>query len=114
MAATLRAGLPGSQTPDRPVDAAGVQAQIGADLDQRFFKAPNVIDHVEGFGQPDDRVADQLPRTVPGDLAAAVGVDDRSAVNGSLVCLGTPSGGVDRGVFQQQQRVGAAGDPGVG
>ncbi len=29
MAATLRAGLPGSQSPTGRVDAAGVQAQIG-------------------------------------------------------------------------------------
>ena len=59
------------------VDAAYLQTHVGAHLDQRFLDAPNVIDHIERLGQPDDRVADQLARPVPGDLAAAVGVDDR-------------------------------------
>ena len=78
MAATLRAGAPASFRHPHPgpaVDPAGFQAHVGAYLDQRFLEAPNVIDHIQRFGQPDDRVADQLPRPVPGDLAAAVGVD---------------------------------------
>jgi hypothetical protein len=86
--------------PGPPVDPDRVQAQVGAHLDQRFFKAPNVIDHIERFSQSDDRVADQLSGTVPSDLAAAVGVDDWSAVNWSLVRLSAPSGGVDRRVLQ--------------
>ncbi len=51
---------------------------------------------------------------MPGDLAAAVGVYDRNALEGPLVRLGTPTGGVDRRVFQQQQGVGTAADPGFG
>src|SRR5690606_27043619 len=45
-------------------------------------------------------------RTVPGDLAAAVDVDDRRAVQRALVRLGALAGGVDRGVLEQQHGVG--------
>ena len=46
----------------------GFKAQAGAHADQRFLKAPNVIHHVQRFGQADHRVADQLSGAVPGDL----------------------------------------------
>ena len=118
MAATLRAGPrrpAGTHTPERPVDPARVQTQLGAHLDQRFLKAPNEIHHIQRFGQPDDRIADQLPRAVPGDLAAAVGVDDRRCrPTGPFAAAGAAARGVDRRVLEQQQRVGAAGDAGVG
>src|SRR5262249_37748632 len=100
--------------PGAAVDSDRVQAQVGAHSDQRFFKAPNVIDDIERFSQSDDRIADQLPWTMPGDLAAAVGVDDGSAINWSLVRLSAPSRGVDGRVLQKQQRIGAAGHSGVG
>ena len=53
--------------------------EAGAHRDQRFLKAPNEFHHVERLGQADDRIADQLAGAVPGDLAAAVGVDDGGA-----------------------------------
>ena len=56
---------------------------------------------VERFGQPDDRIADKLAGTVPGDLAAAIGVDDGRPVDRSLMRLCASSGGIDRRVLQQ-------------
>jgi len=100
--------------PGPPLDPAGRQAHVGAHRDQRLFESPHEIDHVQRFGQPDDRIADQLTGAVPGDLAAAVGVDDRGAVLGTLLGQGAPPGGVGGGMLEQQQRIGAAGRPGVG
>ena len=74
-------------------DAHGFQSELGAHMDQRLFKAPNEIHHVEWFGQADDRIADQLTRAVPGDLAAPVGVDHGRAVGRTLLaaaCDGPP------------------------
>ena len=70
------AAVGGHPHPGAALDASGFQAQLGAHLDHRFLKAPNEIHHIERFGQSDDRIADQLAGPVPGDLAAAVGVDD--------------------------------------
>jgi hypothetical protein len=51
---------------------------------------------------------------VPGDLATAVGVDDRDVRRWPLVGLGAAAGGVDRRVFEEEQRVGPTVDPGIG
>ena len=69
------------------------------------------------LGQLDDRIADELAGTVPGDLAAAVHVDDRrSRIAGRPVgrCRPLP-GRVHRLVLEQQAAVrGLAGHaPGV-
>jgi hypothetical protein len=95
------------------LDPPGRQAEAGADLDERVLEAADVRDDVHRVGQRDDRVADQLARPVPGDLAAAVHVDDRRSVEGPLVRLGALARRVDGWVLQQQHRVGAgAGDAG--
>ena len=64
-------------------------------------------DDVDRLGQAHDRIADELARSVPRDLAAAVDVDDRRAVGRALVPRGAGAGRVDRLVLEQQQRVGA-------
>src|SRR6185312_1377404 len=53
-----------------------------------------------------DRVADELAGAVPGDAAAAVDVDDRRAVGGSVFGLRALARRVDRVVLQQHQHVG--------
>ena len=73
------------------------------------------VDHVDRIGERDDRVADQLAGTVPGDPAAAVDVDDRGAVDREIARLGPAAGGVDVGVLEQQNGVATgAVDPGRG
>ncbi len=62
-------------------------------------------DDVDRGRQPHDRVPDELSRSVPGDLAPAVDVDDRRAVEGPLVRLGALAGGEDRLVLEQQHGV---------
>ena len=114
MAAILRAGRAlsaGTHTPERPSTRPVCQPELGAHRDQRLLKAPNIIHDIERLGEADDRVADQLAGAVPGDLAAAVGVDHGCAVDGALVRLGAPARGVDRRVLEQQQRVRPAGHP---
>ena len=89
------------------------QADVNAHRDQRLLKAANVFDDVQRLSEPDDRIAHQLPRAVPGDFAAAVHVDDGRAVGGPLVGLRAFPGGVHRRVLQQQQGVVATGDPSI-
>jgi hypothetical protein len=59
---------------------------------------------VDRVGQGNDRVADQLPRTVPGDAPTAINVDHRGAVEGTIPELGATSGRIDRVVFEQENR----------
>ena len=109
MAATLRCGCPSSpstQTPERPSTRVASTPTVAADLDQRLLEPSDVADDVERLGQLDDRVADELAGTVPGDLAAAVDVDDRGAVDRPLEVERALAGGVDRRVLEQQHGVG--------
>ncbi|CAB4969866.1 unannotated protein [freshwater metagenome] len=62
-------------------------------------------DDVDRVGQPHNRVADELTRTVPGDLAAPVDVDDGGSVEGPLMRLGAPAGRVDRRVLEEEDGV---------
>src|SRR4051794_4533164 len=88
------------------LDPAGLQAELRARADQGLFQAPYVRHHVHRTRELLDRVAHQLARTVPGDLAAAVHVDDGGAVEGALAVRGAPARRIHRGVFEQQDRVG--------
>ena len=90
-----------------PLDPAGGQPELGAHVDQQLLGAADVGDHVDRVGQPQDRVADELTRAVPGDLAAPVDVDDGRAVRRTVPRLGALAGGVDARVLQQQHRVAA-------
>lgn len=63
-------------------------------------------DHVDGARQLLDRVADELARAVPGDLAATVDVHDGGAVQRTLLGRGTAARGVDGRVFEKQTGVG--------
>ena len=102
----FRAAVVGRQPdPAASLDLAGGQAEVGADLDQHPLQPADVGHHVDRVGQLQDRIADQLAGSMPGDLAAAVDVDHRRAVARALPGLGAPAGGVDRRVFQQQRGV---------
>ena len=66
--------------------------------------APRAITSI-GSARADDRIADQLAGTVPGDPAAAVDVDDRGAVGREVRRPGAAAGGVDGGVLQEHEHV---------
>ena len=115
IAATLRSGprsSAGTQTPLRPSIRVVARPEFGADVDEQLLHPADVGDDVDRVGQPHDRVADQLPRAVPGDHPTAVHVDDRGAVGRPVPRLGPPAGRVDARVLQQQHGVagGAVGD----
>ena len=57
--------------------------------------------------KPHDRITDELPGTVPRDLPAAIDVDHRCPVGGTLVRLRPLASRIDRVVFEQDERVGA-------
>ncbi len=63
-------------------------------------------DHVHGGVKTNDGIAHHLARAMPGDLAAAIHVDDWRAVVGALVPLGALTSGIRRRVLQKQDRVG--------
>ena len=100
--AAVRAGQPHAGT---SVDPCPAYAELGEHLDQHALEPAHVGDHVDGIGEPHDRVADQLAGTVPGDLAAAVDVDDRSAVGGALVRFGAFARRVHGRVLQKEDGV---------
>src|SRR5580700_547990 len=81
--------------------------EVGTGADQGLLDRPHVIDHVDRLAEPDDRVPDELPGAVPGDLAAAVDVDHRgSRVAGRPVeLLGPLARRVDGRVLEQQAGV---------
>ena len=114
IAATLRSSvLPGprppvSHTPLRPstrvVATPGpAQARISASSMARTYAITST-----GSASVHDRVADELARPVPGDLPAAVHVDDRYARVGerAVELARPPAGRVDGRVLQHQARVG--------
>ncbi|MGH3363746.1 MAG: hypothetical protein ACRDOW_03385, partial [Nocardioidaceae bacterium] len=77
-------------------------------MDQRLLQPSDVVDDLDVVGEPDDGVADELPRAVEGDLAAAVDVHDRCAAGDRpFVRLGALAGGEHRRVLEEQHRVGA-------
>ena len=83
IAPTLRSGWPASprtQAPLRPATRSALPPlELRAGPDHRFLEGAHVGHHVQGSAQLDDRIAGQLPGAVPGDLAAAVHVDNRRA-----------------------------------
>src|SRR6185312_1985666 len=93
-----------------PFHAPCLQTELREHVYEDRLEAAHVADHVDGFGEPEDRVAHQLARTVPGDLATSVHVDHRCPVGGSLVILRAFARGVDRGVLEEDHGVG--GSPG--
>ena len=111
MAATLRSGPRSIGTEPHAAaarDPGRGHAEVAADADQRFLDPAYVVDDLDVVGQGHDRVADQLARTVEGDLAAAVHVDHggTAGVGGTLVRVGPLAGGEDGWVLEQQHRVG--------
>src|SRR5699024_5947752 len=102
----LSADRPGRQPhPRAPLDTTAPDADPLADLDERLLEAADVVDHIDGVGQADNRITDELARPVTGDLAAAVDVADGCAVRGLLLRAGPPACRVDGRVFEQQEAV---------
>ena len=75
------------------------------DVDHQLLEPAHVLDHVDRLGQTHDRVAGELPGAVPGDLAAAVDVDDRCAVGGPFRRRRAFAGGEDARVLAEDERV---------
>ena len=97
------------------LDPLARHAELGEHVDEHALESAHVADHVDRFGEPEDRVADELARPVPGDLAAAVDIDDGGAVGRPFVGLGAFAGGVHRRVLEEDDGIGrpACDDGGV-
>ena len=98
-----------------PGHPAGAEPEIGEGADHRLLEAADIVHDADRLGQPDDGIADQLARAVPGDLAAAIDFDHRGAVDRPVTRLGPLAGRVDAGVLQHEHgvRPGTAHDLGV-
>ena len=77
------------------LDAPDHHAELGAHPDHGLLQPAHMGDDIDGGRQVHDRVADQLARSMPRDLAAAVHVDDLGSIPGALVWLGPLGGGED-------------------
>ena len=88
------------------VDSCRLKADFGARVDEHLLDAAHMRDDVEWHGKAHDGVSDELPGAVPGDLAAAVHVDDRCPVEGPIEWFGTSARGVNGLVLEKYQGVG--------
>ena len=88
-----------------PVDPAAVDAELGEHVDQHALEPAHVADDVDRVRQAQDGIPDELAGPVPGDLAAAVDVDDGSAVGRALGVLGAFAGRVHGRVLQEDDGV---------
>ena len=110
IAPTFRSGCPpdaGSHAPERPSTRIASSPNSAQTPDHRLLEGPHVRHHVHRLAQLHDRVRGELAGAVPGDLAAAVDVDDRRpGVAERPVGHRRPlAGGVDRRVLEQQAAV---------
>ena len=78
----------------------------GEHVDQHPFERADVADDVDGVVEAEDRVPDELSRPVPGDLAAAVDVDDGGPVGRTFVRVGSLARGVHRRVLEEDDGIG--------
>ena len=90
-------------------------AEIGERRDEDALEHLEIPAHVGPEGaEPDDRVADQLPGPVVGDLAAAVRPEDRHVARrrrAEKARVGAAAQGVDGRMLEEEERVGPAGEP---
>ena len=108
MAQILRSRLvsvAGSHTPERSSTRMVSTPYAGAHLHDRLLKLAHVADHVDGFSEANDGIANELAGTVPRDAAATIDVDDLAAV-----CWAIPGGralacGVDGLVLNEQDSI---------
>jgi hypothetical protein len=93
----------------------GVDAEVRGGADQHLLEIADVaVDVLAIRLEIDDRVADQLPRTVEGHVAAAAGLVDLDALRRERAGVGADVGGRaarpdaerdDGGMLDEQQRV---------
>ena len=107
IAAIFRSGWPGTHTSAASLDPDGADSRVRAGPHQRFLDGPHVGDHVNRLAEPDDRVPDELPGAVPGDLAAPVHLDHRRprVAQRPVERAGPLPGREHRLVLQQQARI---------
>ena len=72
-------------------------------VDDRLLKPTNIVQGPYPVGQGENRVAHQLARPVPSDLATAVHIHHRGTVAGPLGRPSCASRGVHRGMLDEQQ-----------
>src|SRR5919106_1023141 len=89
------------------LDPAGRDAEVGTDVDEHLLDPTDERNDVDRIRKPDDRIAHDLPRAVPGDLAAAIDVDHGGSgvQKGAFVRLGALARGEHGLMLEQQDRV---------
>lgn len=87
------------------VDAIAGDIEMLEDLDQPALEVSDVGNHIHRFGKAKDRIAHQLPGSVPGQFAATIDVDNRGGAYGSFTSCGASTGGEDGLVFEKDEGV---------
>ena len=103
--------------PDAAVAVVAVRgyAEVGRRPDDRLLDAGDVVEHAEAAaGEVEDRIAHELAGAVVGDVPAAVGLGEPDAGGGAprfvpqhVFGVGGASEGVDGGVLEEKEGVGA-------
>ena len=95
-------GAAGDPDAAAAVDPRRGHAEVGAGPDQGLLQGADVGDDIDRLAERDDRVADQLAGTMPGDLAAPVNFDHRRAgiADGTVQRAGPLARGIDRLVLE--------------
>ena len=98
-----------------PINSSGRDAVVAGDSYEHFLEIPNVAVHVTPVGlQVDDWIADDLPGTVVGDVAAATGFEDLNPARGKRLrrrqdvrtsAVTAHAQRQHRGMFDQQQLI---------
>ena len=70
-------------------------------VDEHLLELAHIGQNVDRLRERDDRVADELTRAMPGDLAAPVDLDDGGAVGRALGRSGSLAGRVHRRMLEQ-------------
>jgi len=94
--------------PASSVDAFPVDTERSDDTNENVLESAHVRHDVDRLGETDQGVADELARSVPGDLPATVDIDDRRAVDGALMGRRACPGRVHGLVLEKEEGVAPA------
>ena len=88
-----------------PFNRSRRDASLGAHAHDGPFDAPYEAHDIDGGRKLDDRVAHELTRTVPGDLATPIDINHGGAVTWTLDLEGAPTSGIDRLMLEKKKRI---------
>lgn len=84
------------------LDSVCRDAKARTRSDGNFFQSANMGDHIEWLREWNDRIADKLSGSVPGNASASVHFHDDAAISRQILRLGSPSDRENGFMFKQE------------